>query len=116
MHAIGYAAAAFVEQDQAAEGGEAFEEGGHRRQLPHIGQVRYPAQDEDQVEWTVADDLVGDVDVAAASVLGPCEHVGRASLSPDSCPGWVVQRFLRHAAADPFAEAVDLDRRPDRPP
>src|SRR5256885_4475651 len=113
MHAVGHAGATFVEQDQACEGREAFEEAGHRRQLPYVSQVRHPAQDEDQIEWTVADNLVGDVDVAVASVPGPCEHAGRASLSPDPCPGWVVERLLRHPAADPGAEDVDLDRRPD---
>src|SRR5690348_16878969 len=31
----------------------------------------------------------------------------------DARAGWVVQRFLRDAAADPHAEDVDLDRRLD---
>ena len=57
-----------------------LEEGGHCGELPHIGEVGDPTQDEDQIDRPLADDLVGDVDVAAPRVLGPREHCGQASL------------------------------------
>ena len=39
-----------------------------RRLGPELLEVRHPSHDKDDVERAVADDLVGDVDVAAARV------------------------------------------------
>ena len=67
-HAIGEARAALVENDQTREGGQPLEEARPRRLLPRQLDVRHPAGDEDQIQRPFADDLVGDVDVAALRV------------------------------------------------
>ena len=49
--------------------GEAVQKARERRLRPEVLEVRDPAHDEDEVERPVADDLIGDVDVAAARVM-----------------------------------------------
>ena len=67
-HAVGETRAALVEEDEAREGGEAAQEAREARLAPEVLEVRDPAHDEDEVERPVADDLIGDVDLAAARV------------------------------------------------
>src|SRR5205823_11406522 len=71
---IGQARAALVEDDQTREGGEPLEEARQRRLLPRQLDVRHPARDEDEIQRPFADDLVGDVDVAAAGEAGLRSH------------------------------------------
>jgi hypothetical protein len=85
---IRQAGAALVEQDQAREAGEAGKEFRVCRVLPGNVEVRDKARHINYVERPVADDLVGDVDVAAFGVTGfrrfhrglPCRF--RQNLAP----------------------------------
>ena len=67
---VGQPAAALVEDDQARERAEPLEEASHRRRLPLELEVGGEAEDENQVDRPVADDLVGDRGVAGLRVLG----------------------------------------------
>ena len=51
------------------------------RLVPERVQVGDPPVGEDEVDRTIADDLVGDVDVAAPSVPGFESHAGRHRAS-----------------------------------
>ena len=68
--AVGQPGAALVEEDQARERGEPLEEARAARLLPVQLEVGDEPGHEDQVDRAVADDLVGDVDVAALRVAG----------------------------------------------
>jgi hypothetical protein len=59
---------AFVEQDEAAEGGEPAEQVAVARVLALDLKVRHEARDVDEVQRAVADDLVGDADIAILGV------------------------------------------------
>ena len=74
VHAVRHSAASLVEQDEPRKRGEAVQKRSHRRQLPDVGQVRDPAQHEHEIYGAVAHDLIGDVDVATASVIRRCKH------------------------------------------
>jgi len=66
---VGESRPALVEHDEAAESREALEERGRRAFPCLLGQVRqHPAVDEHQIDRALADDGVGDVDVAAPRV------------------------------------------------
>ena len=69
-YAIGQSRAAFVEEDEARERREAAQESGERRLGPEILEMRDPAHDEDQVQRSITENLVGDVDVATTGVVG----------------------------------------------
>ena len=58
--------AALVEEDEPPDRGEPPVEAGQLRVLPAGLEGADPAVDEDEVERSVADDLVGDPDVVAA--------------------------------------------------
>ena len=68
--AVGESRPALVEQDQPRERGEPGEEPRVLRHLPAHLDVRDPAGHPDEVERPLADDLVGDVGVAAPDVAG----------------------------------------------
>ncbi len=67
---VGTPGAALVEEHEAADSGEATEDASEVRQVPHHLDVRDETGDEEEVEWAVADDLVGDAQLAALGVLG----------------------------------------------
>jgi hypothetical protein len=69
-HAVGEARSTLVEQDQARERGEPVQEVRVLRDFPALLDVRDPPWDPDQVEGLVADDLVGDADLAASRITG----------------------------------------------
>ena len=71
---VGKPRAALVEQDQPRERGELVEEARDPRVRPLQVQVRDEARHEHEVERTVADDLVGDVDLTALRVVGLRRH------------------------------------------
>ena len=63
-----------VEHDQPRERGHPPEVKGDRRLLPVGLDLRDPARHEHEVDGTVADDLVGDVDIGIAHVSSPGGH------------------------------------------
>jgi hypothetical protein len=67
---VGQPVAALVEDDQARERGEPLEEASLRGRLPLELEVGGEAENEDQVDWPVADDLVGNRGVAGLGVPG----------------------------------------------
>jgi hypothetical protein len=67
-HAVRNSGPALVEDDQSAKGPKTAVEAREARLLPAVVDVGHEARHEDQVEGPVADDLVGDVDVAALGV------------------------------------------------
>ena len=69
-HPVGKAGTPFVEKDQPGEGRQPAQESGEGGLGPEVLEVRHPAHHEDQVQRTVAQHLVGDVDVATTSVVG----------------------------------------------
>jgi hypothetical protein len=69
-HAIREARSPLVEGDQSRERREAIQEARKRGLFPRELDVRDPAGDINQVERAFADDLIGDVQVAAAGVFG----------------------------------------------
>ena len=66
--AVRHAGAAFVEQNQAAEGGEPASKSRLARLVPPGFEVRHPAGNVHDVARTVANHLVGDADGTAARV------------------------------------------------
>ena len=60
--------AAFVKEDEPPHRCQSPVEVGQLRVLPARLERADPAVDENEVDWTIADDLVGDPDVAAARV------------------------------------------------
>ena len=80
-HPVGQPGAAFVEQDEAREGREALVEPSNSRVFPTEFDVADPTRREHEVDGTVANDLVGDVEVAALCVarLG---HLHATRLPP----------------------------------
>ena len=69
-HRVGEAGAPLVEDHDPGERAEALEQIGNHRHLPVVLDVRDEARDEDQIEVALAEDLVGDVGVAAERVAG----------------------------------------------
>jgi len=57
---VGEPGAALVEKDEAREGADPLEEASDRRHLPLELEMGGEAEDEDQVDWPVAHDLIGD--------------------------------------------------------
>src|SRR5262245_7229376 len=49
-----------VEQDQTGDGSELVEERSELRHVPTVIDVGHPARREDQVDWSLTKDLVGD--------------------------------------------------------
>ncbi len=72
--ALGQPGAAAVEQDHAAELGQAFEEAAQHGCLPQLLDLGDPAWQEQDVERTVAGDLVGDARAVAVGVAGRRHH------------------------------------------
>src|SRR5438309_6532342 len=82
-YTVGEAGAALVEDHEAAERGEASIETLKRRLFPSVLKVRDKAWREDQVEESITDYLIRDVDVAALCVAClRALHVG--SFQPES--------------------------------
>jgi hypothetical protein len=73
-HPVGETGPTLVEHDQPAERGEPPEEGGLQGVFPGQFDVRDPAGDEDEVDRSVPDHLVGEVDLAALRVSGLHSH------------------------------------------
>jgi hypothetical protein len=69
------AGAALVEHHDPREAREAKEPAGEVRLVPLVLEVRHEAGGIDQVDRTVAEDLIGDVNVAALGVSGSRQHV-----------------------------------------
>ena len=79
------AGTALVEADEARERGQPFEERCVARLLPVELEVAGEPWHEDEVEWPVARDLVGDRDVAALRIANRASHaaiVAQAALCP----------------------------------
>ena len=134
--AIGEPGPALVEEDQPREGREPAEEARVARLLPRQLEVGDPARDKDEVERAVADDLIGDVDVAAPGVArlrrlrtAYSLHVSRnalqlvlaALLELDAGAGDEVLDGARdehlarsRPAGDPRADVAPRSRRPCR--
>ncbi len=116
--AIGEAGAALVDQDEARERRQAVEKAREGRLGPEVLEVRDPAHDEDEIARTAADDLVGDVDVAAARVvrLGHRHHRRRRTGWHDGEPGsgrcGRVDRHRRDESIAPPVCGLDVGRRP----
>ena len=72
--AIGQPRAAPVEHDEARERRHALEELGVRRQPLVLLEMRHVARGEEQIERTVAQHLVGDIELAALRVPGGALH------------------------------------------
>src|SRR6266542_1447045 len=71
-----------VEDDQPAEGSEAFVKGSAKREVPPALYVRRPPGHDHEVNRAIADDLIGDVNVSALGILrlssrGRFTHVRR---------------------------------------
>ena len=75
--AIRQAGAALVEQDDARELAEPTEKTGEGRLGPEAIEMRDPPHHEHEVDRSVADDLIRDVDVAAVRVVGRWRFRGR---------------------------------------
>src|SRR6266550_4318210 len=71
---VGHPCPALVEEDQSGERRQALEKARRLRLFPQELDVRDPAGDVDEVERPVADDLVGDVDIATLRVSGLRRH------------------------------------------
>jgi len=88
VRALGEAHAALVEQDQSRERGQLLAEAPVARMLPEDTEVRDGARDPDQVQRSVSEHLVGDLDTAAVRVLHrwPAHPVtsSNSSSSPSS--------------------------------
>src|SRR5262249_16004065 len=80
---IAQSGAAFVEHDEAAEGSQPAQELGVSRILPVDIEIGDKAGNEDQIDRSVAYDLVGDANVSAASVMGRRLRQRPALPNPD---------------------------------
>ena len=92
---VGEAGAALVEHDQARERREAAEEPPERRVFPVPLDMGEEARHVDQIHGPVADDLVGDVDAAAARVARLWKRAGHSRSSglrshSETCAGCIV--------------------------
>ena len=83
---IGQSRPATVEKNQARERCKACQEVGKRLFFPGVLDVRYPPGHEDEIPRSIADHLVGDVNVSAPSVLGLGLHAGAWEGSPTREP------------------------------
>src|SRR5437867_3156516 len=68
-HRIGDARASLVETEQPAERPETAQEAGPRRLLPHAIDAGKPAWEQDEVEGTVANNLIAHVSFFASGVV-----------------------------------------------
>src|SRR5450759_3929160 len=68
--AVGEAGTTFVEEDEASKAREPLQVGRIERVPPHVLEVTDPSRHQDQVEWTGAEHLKGDVDAVASGVHG----------------------------------------------
>ncbi len=105
-NAVGHAHPAFVEQDQPRELGEPLAVAPELRKLPVDLQVRIGALGVHEIDGTVPDDAVGDVDVAAPREA----HLGHAAriegyLRPKECgrgsDSHTVSSFATRRASGP---------------
>ena len=116
--AIGKARAALVDQDQAGERRQAEQKAREGWLGPEVLEVRDPAHDEDEIARTAADDLVGDVDIAAARVvrLGHRHQRRRRTGWHDGKPGsgrcGRVDRHRGDESVAPAMRGLDVGRRP----
>ena len=85
---------ALVEQDDARERGQPLDEVTVARLVPEDAQVSEEAADDHEVDGTVADDGVGDVDIAAERVPN-CRKlvVHRETISDPAQPGKTETRW-----------------------
>jgi hypothetical protein len=74
-NAVGKTGASFVERDKARERRKPAKESRVVGFLPAQFQMRHPARDIDQIERSVADDLVGDVHLAASGEASLRDHL-----------------------------------------
>jgi hypothetical protein len=110
--AVGKAGAAFVEQDQSRKSGQSIEKVCPFGPFPPQLDVGNKAGHEDEIEGAVADDLIGDAQIAAPGVAGfrrdhsdpPCGP----ALSLAQCPA-CVGTFLtpRRSAVAPAYDFVN---------
>jgi hypothetical protein len=113
-HAVRHSRAAPVEEDQSCERGQSLQES-RERDLPPVLDVRDPAVHEDEVERTLAHDLVGEMNIAAPGVAGLGSMMLPVSLSGRSrhngrgvlhCEDGRVPRAKALLADDPGARPI----------
>src|SRR5215472_14237147 len=93
--AIGHAGAALVEQNHAAERGQAPKECAEIGRAPGGFDVRHEARDKQQIKRALAKNLVGDVDVVALNVVR----------------GRYLYHYTLHAEAREFSRRTDVTER-----
>ena len=76
--AIGHSGAALVEHDDPSKRCKPAEKGGARRRLPERFDIRDKTRDEQQVARTIANHLIGNMDVVTFDVMSgrDVSHVG----------------------------------------
>ncbi len=86
-HAVGHAHSPLVEEDQPRELAQPLAVAAELWKLPEHLEVRDRALDVDEIDGSVADDAVGDVDITAAreADLGHATSIERAHLCPKEC-------------------------------
>ena len=107
---IGEPGTPFVEQDEPRHPRQALEKAREGGLAPGILEVADPAHDENQVDWSVAKHLVGDVDVAASCVLHA--NAGGGFGRPDGLCQVGHPTDLRDEAVPPAMRGLDEPRRP----
>ena len=93
--AVGEPGAAPVEDDQARERREPLEQVGVRRPRPVLLEVRHVAGHPEQVDRPVADDLVGDPELAAARVASSRAPRRNSRIPDRSCRRRTASRGAR---------------------
>ena len=107
-HRIGQPGAALVEEDQPRERREPLGGTARTPARPRSARCARPSPDEHQVDRSVADDLVGDVDVAAPRVLRRWWHVPAVFVCRDTDASGQKQRKRGgyvYASASVYASA-----------
>jgi hypothetical protein len=74
LDSVGQSLPAFVESDQAAKRGKPPKECGLKRLIPLVLEVGNEPRDEDQIGRTLSEDLIRNVEVAAARISGVGLH------------------------------------------
>jgi len=69
LGSIGESRPSWIDHDQAGEPGQTTHESREARLLPIVVEVREQPRDEDEVDRSAADHLVGDVDIATLRVM-----------------------------------------------
>src|SRR5262249_35192845 len=108
--AVGESCAALVEEDEAREGGEAVEEGRHRRLLPHQLDVRDPSRNVAEVGPPRARLLIGDVEIAPPRVPRLRRHGQTAAYSRHS-PGTPLSSWTprsSNSSPDPATKSLTV--------